>query len=149
MTYVLKLQISVPGRGLFLTPPREADKLRPDISFLLRNPNNNNNKTNLNTEEHRALTKLKLDTSRVVLTANKGVAMVIIDKKYYTNKAQVLLQDTNTYKVLNKDPTTRLKNKLIQTLNDIKQSGGPRDQKYRKLYPTSAVPQVLWPPQNT
>ena len=56
----------------------------------------------------------------------------IMDIQDYTNKAQALLQDTNTYKVLNKDPTTRLKNKLIQTLKDIKQSGGLSDQKYKK-----------------
>ena len=71
---------------------------------------------------------------------DKGVAMVIMDKQDYTNKAQPLLQDTKTYKVLNKDPTSRLKNKFIQTLEDIKQTGGISDSKYRKLYPTSAVP---------
>ena len=76
----------------------------------------------------------------MVFTADKGVAMVIMDKQDYTNKAQALLQDTNTYKVLSKDPNTRLKNKLIQTLKDIKQSGGLSDEKYKKLYPTSSVP---------
>ena len=50
-----------------------------------------------------------------------------MDQQDYTNKTQALLQDTNTYKVLNKDPTSRLKNKLIQTLKDIKQSGGLSD----------------------
>ena len=127
------------GRSLFPTPPREADELRSDISHPLRNPNHSN-KTNLTIQEHRELTELKQDTSRVVLTADKGVAMVIMDKQDYTNKAQPLLQDTNTYKVLNKDLTSRLKNKLIQTLKDIKQAGGLSDPKYRKLYPLSAVP---------
>ena len=88
----------------------------------------------------RALTQLKQDTSRVVLTADKGVAMVIMDKEDYTNKAQTLLQDTNTYKVLKKDPPSQLKNKLINTLKDIKQSGGLSMNKYKQLYPTSAVP---------
>ena len=64
--------------------------------------------------------------------------MVIMEKQDYTNKAQALLQDTNTHKVLNKDPTSRLK--LIQTLKDLKQSGGISDSEYRKLYPTSGVP---------
>ena len=57
----------------------------------------------------------------------------------WTSKAQSLLQDTNTYKVLPKDPTSHLKNKLITLLKDIKQTGGLNTQKY-KLYPTSAVP---------
>ena len=55
----------------------------------------------------------------MVLTSGKGEVMVIMEKQDYTNKAQALLQDTNTYKVLNKDPTSRPRNKLIQTLKDI------------------------------
>ena len=66
--------------------------------------------------------------------------MVIMDQQDYTNKAQALLQDTNTYKVLPKDPTSQLKNKLITLLKDIKQTGGLTTQKYKHLYPTSAVP---------
>ena len=55
--------------------------------------------------------------------------MVIMDKQDYINKAQALLQDTNTYKVLPKDPTSHLKNKLITLLTDIKQTGGLTTQK--------------------
>ena len=102
----------------------------------------NNNTTNnaTSTPQCRALTELKQDNSRVVLTVDKGVAMVIMDKQDYINKAQTLLQDTNTYKVLPKDPTSHLKNKLITLLKDIKQTGGLSTHKYKQLYPTSAVP---------
>ena len=62
-----------------------------------------------------------------------------MDQQDYNNKAQAL-QDTNTYRVLNKDPTPQLKNKLITLLKNIKQSGGLSTQKYKQLYPTSAVP---------
>ena len=78
----------------------------------------------------KALTQLKQDTSRVVLTTDKGVAMVIMDKEDYTNKAQALLQDNNTYKLLKKDPTSYLKNKLITLLKDIKETGGLSTNKY-------------------
>ena len=74
------------------------------------------------------------------LQQTRGVAMVIMDQQYYTNKAQALLHDTNTYKALPKDPTTQLKNKLITLLKDIKQTGGLTTLKYKQLYPTSAVP---------
>ena len=66
--------------------------------------------------------------------------MVIMDKEDYTNEAQALLQDINTYKVLKKDLTSYLKNKLITLLKDIKQTGGLSTNKYKQLYPTSAVP---------
>ena len=97
--------------------------------------NYNNNTTNnaTSTLQHKALTELKQDKSRVVLTADKGVAMVIMDQKDYINKAQTLLQDTSTYKVLPKDPTSHLKNKLINLLKDIKQTGGLSTQKYKQL----------------
>ena len=63
-----------------------------------------------------------------------------MDQQDYINKAQALLQDTNTYKVFPKDPTSQLKNKLITLLKDIKQTGDLTTQKYKQLYPNSAVP---------
>ena len=131
-------------------PAQEVDEFRSDVNKLLKQQQSHcNNQCNLNPTQHRALTQLKQDNSRVVLTADKGVAMVIMNQQDYTNKAQTLLQDTNTYKVLKKDPTSQLKNKLISLLKDIKQTGGFSTNKYKQLYPTSAVPQVLWPSQNT
>ena len=70
--------------------------------------------------------------------------MVIMDKQDYNNKANSLLQDTNTYKVLNKDPTNSLKNKFITIPKDIKQTGGLSSTKYKQLYPTSAVPHKFY-----
>ena len=122
-------------------PSNEAEELRSDVSHLLRQQHTqHNNNSNLNPVQCRALTQLKQDTFRVVLTVDKGVAMVIMDQQDYTNKANTLLQDTNIYKVLNKDHTNSLKNKLITILKDIKQTGGLSNTKYKQLYPTSAVP---------
>ena len=122
-------------------PSNEAEELRSDVSHLLTQQHNqHNNHSNLNPIQCKALTELKQDTSRVVLTADKGVAMVMMDKQDYNKKANALQQDTNTYRVLNKDPTNSLKNKLISILKDIKQTGGLSNTKYKQLYPTSAVP---------
>ena len=66
--------------------------------------------------------------------------MVIMDQEDYANKALGLLQDTNTYKVFPRDPTSQLKNKLISLLKDIKHTGDLSTNKYKQLYPTSAVP---------
>ena len=104
-------------------------------------------KPNLITEEYQALTQLREDTSRGVLTADKGVAMVIMEKPDYTNKALALLEDTNTYRVLNKDPTTKSKNKLKQTLKDIK-NWRTQQQKIQEIIPNQCCcPNFLWPPQ--
>ena len=122
-------------------PAQEADEFRSGVNRILKQQQQlHNNHCNLNPSQCRALAQLKKDNSRVVLTADKGVAMVIMDQEDYTNKAQALLRDTNTYKVLTKDPTSQLKNKLISLLKDIKQTGGLTTHKYKQLYPTSAVP---------
>ena len=131
-------------------PAQEADEFRSEVNRIQKQlQQQHNNHCNLNPSQHRALTQLKKDNTRVVLTVDKGVAMVIIDQEEYTNKAQALLQDTNTYKVLPKDPTSQLKNKLITLLKDIKQTGGLSTQKYKQLYPTSAVPLHFMACQNT
>ena len=118
-------------------PAQEADEFRSDVSKILKH---HNNQCNLNPSQCIALTQLKQDNSRVVLTADKGVAIAIMNQQDYINKAQTLLQDNNTYKVLPKDPNSQLKNKLISLLKDIKQTGGLSTNKYKQLYPTSAVP---------
>ena len=123
-------------------PAQEADEFRSEVNKILKQQHQqHNNHCNLNPSQHKALTQLKQDNSRVVLTVEKGVAMVIMDHEDYTNKAQALLLDTNTYKVLTKNPTSQLKNKLISLLKGIKQTGGLTTHKYKQLYPTSAVPQ--------
>ena len=71
---------------------------------------------------------------------DKGVAMVVMDKQDYTDKALSLLTDTNTYRTINKDPATKLRNQIINTLKDIKQTGGLNDSSYKNVYPTSAIP---------
>ena len=63
---------------------------------------------NISQEEFNAIKELKDDHSRVVLTADKGVAMVVMGREDYTNKAQQLLLGTNIYKLI---PTNELKNK--------------------------------------
>ena len=54
-------------------PSIEAEELRSDVSHLLRQKHTRyKNHSNLNAIQCRALTILKQDTSRVVLTADKG-----------------------------------------------------------------------------
>ena len=62
-----------------------------------------------------------------------------------------LLTDHDTNRPINKDPSNKLKNKLAQTLRDIKAQGGRSDHKYKRLYipHQCSSPKVLWAPQNT
>ena len=80
---------------------------------------------NITKDEHKALGELKEDTSRLVLTVDKGMALVVMDKEDYVQKAKELVEQS-TYRNITSDPTTRHKNKLINILKAIKSEGGNR-----------------------
>ena len=65
--------------------------------------------------------------------------MVVMDKQDYINKANQLLNQ-NTYKVISKDPTNTIKNKLINILKGIKTKSGLGINTYKSMYPTGCVP---------
>ena len=83
--------------------------------------------------------ELKKDKTRMILTADKGVSIVVLDKEEYTKKAVELLSQSS-YKKISTDPTNKYKNKLITLLKKIKTEGGMDDATYRRLYPTGASP---------
>ena len=62
----------------------DAMDLRLDINSLLRKAQAP--KPNLTKKERIGLAQLKKDKDRVILTADKGVAMVVMDKQEYVNK---------------------------------------------------------------
>ena len=59
----------------------------------------------------KAMKELREDDTRMILTADKGVALVAMDKEDYVKKAEDLLNQP-TYKLIPADHTTRQKNKL-------------------------------------
>ena len=112
------------------------DEFRSEVNKILKQQQQcHNNQCNLNPSQCRALTQLKQDNSRVVLTEDKEVAMVIMDQEDYTNKALGLLQDTNTYKVLPKNPTSQLINKLISLFKGYQTHRRPQHQQIQTTIP--------------
>ena len=81
--------------------------------------------------------ELKNDNTRIILTADKGVSMVVMDREDYIKKTEELLNQSR-YKAIPTDPTTKYENKLISLLKTIKVEGGINDTIYRRLYPTGA-----------
>ena len=53
---------------------------------------------NTTKEEQEAIKTLKEDSSHIVLTVDKGVALVVMDKSQYIDKFMDLLNDTKVYK---------------------------------------------------
>ena len=93
-------------------------------------------KPNLNKEETKGLPELRKDKDRLVLTADNGVAMVVIDKEEYIQKAENLLAQP-AYRTIDRDPTSKLKAKLITILRRIKRDTNMDEGMYKTMYPTS------------
>ena len=93
---------------------------------------------NLTQEELKALTELRKDSNRIVLTADKGVVLVVMDRKDYLDKASNLLSQP-VYRPIDRDPTKKLMAKLITLLRKIKRETGLEDHIYRYMYPTGCT----------
>ena len=70
---------------------------------------------NITKEERDAIKTLREDASHMVLTADKGVALVVMDKSQYVDKCMALLDDTKVYKPC-KDTTKKLHRDIQETL---------------------------------
>ena len=57
---------------------------------------------------------MKKDNTRMILTADKGVCLKVMDKKDYIEKSEELLSKP-TYKILPSDPTTRTQEQVDST----------------------------------
>ena len=117
---------------------REDDtmELKSDINSLLRKAEVP--KANLTKQEKIGLSQLKKDKDRVILTVDKGVAMVVMDKEAYNNKAQELLTKP-AYRVIPRDPTNKIKAQLITKLRKMKKDSNLDEGTYKAMCPTGCV----------
>ena len=99
---------------------------------------------NITIEEAKAIKELRTHQSGIILTVDKGTAMVFMDRQDYNCKALELLDDKDTYKPIFKDPTPKYKSQLINVLKSCKTQGQITQDTYNKLYPTCVSTQILW-----
>ncbi len=78
--------------------------------------------SNITPAERQALQTLQDNKDIMILPADKGRAVVVLDKSEYQQKAQALLNDTNTYKKLSKDPTNSNIKKMLDVIKPLKDS---------------------------
>ena len=89
----------------------EADEIRVEVKKALKRAQCSSRPSpNISKQEYQALKELKEDKSRVILTMDKGVSLVIMDRAEYNKKTEELL-NTGTYKKIPDDPTRKQKNK--------------------------------------
>ena len=124
----------------------KAEEFRVQVKVTIQKIQNQ--KPNITKGERIALTKLKKNPSRMVLTADKGVALVVMNTEDYKKKAEDLLKQ-HTYRVMASDATISLKNKLITLLKSMKAKVGIKEELYKKALPhRGRIPQILWAPKD-
>ncbi len=119
------------------TDSEQAASLRADcVKILKRAPLPRHN---VSRGEREALKRLKDERDIMILPADKGRAVVVMNSKGYTSKAKELLSDTTTYKPLKKDPTSKYSTQVIKKLQELKNSHEISETEYRKMYPTGCI----------
>ena len=116
----------------------DAMELRANINALLKKAKVP--KPNLTKEERIWLLQLKKDKDKVVLTADKGMAMVVTDKQEYISKAEELLAQP-AYRTIPKDPTNKIKAQLITKLRRIKKENNLDEGIIKPCIPQGVYPQ--------
>ena len=119
----------------------DAKELRANINSLLRKAKAP--KPNLTKQERLQLAQLKKDKDRVILTADKGVPMVVMDKEDYITKVEELLSQPAN-RVLPTDPTNQIKAKLITKLRKIKKDNNLEEGMYKAMCPTGCIPPMFY-----
>ena len=134
----------VPPVGVYITTIKnvcnqlqqgKAEELRGEIKTVLKKIQAT--RYHITREERKAIEELRRDKNRIILTTDKGVSMVVMDRDDYYKKAEDLLQQS-AYRSIPKDPTNKLKTRLISVLKCIKTEGGMNEATYKRLYPTGA-----------
>ena len=90
-------------------------------------------------DEREALKTLSKDKTITIFPVDKGRMMVVMDTEEYKRKAKELLSDTNTYKVLKKDPTAVYLKQLNKTIEDLYMNKTITVDLKQKLKPTSTL----------
>ena len=97
----------------------DAMELRADINSLLRKAQAP--KPNPTRPERLGLAQLKKDKDRVILTADKGVAMVVMGREDYITKVETLLSQP-AYRLLPRTPQTKSRPHSSLSLGESKRT---------------------------
>ena len=81
----------------------DCNGLYHDVNRFLNTDTNKPIHTNSTKAEHLALENLRKDKDHIIVTAGKGVALVVTDKAEYITKCKALLQDNSVYQHISKD----------------------------------------------
>ena len=115
----------------------EKSIIRYQVCGAIRSSDDSN--CQLNKDEQAALKSLKNNEDIVIAPADKGCAVVIMDKIEYIEKINEHLQDTETYEEKNVDTTPSLRVKINSFLKKLSDKTILSRQQYLHLFANSAT----------
>ncbi len=92
-------------------PDETKDIIRTNTASILDRAHLPQHK-NINNQESQALRNLKKDATRILMKADKGNSLVVLDRSDYDSKMENLLQDKSTYTVVRKPPFKKVEREL-------------------------------------
>ena len=113
----------------------DCSGINHDFNRILNTDTNKPINTNITKLEHLALENLKKDKGCIIVTADKGVALVVMDKTKYITKCEALLQDNSVYQHLSKDTSPTIHKELIKILQYYKNNNFISETEYTQLRP--------------
>ena len=122
-------------------PPKQTVALETFIhnveSELTSHDPHYDRKSNLTRQETKALHSLKKRTDIVIKPADKGSAVVVMDRDHYISEAERQLNDKDFYKLLEHDPTLEYAERVSQKLEAMVDEGHISEKNLEYLTVTS------------
>ena len=119
------------------------DETKQHIRHQIATNLNNKRPVKLDKTEQKAIKDLQNDNEIIILPADKGRMTVIMNKSDYIDKANTLLNDTETYQPLDTDPNKTTVNRINQKLKQLKDKD-----KLSETIPTTEFDQTMQPRLN-
>ncbi|XP_052259228.1 uncharacterized protein LOC127863640 [Dreissena polymorpha] len=122
-------------------PPKQSVSLETFIhnveSDISEAQTNTKMKSNLTKHERQALRSLKNNNDIIIKPADKGSAVVVMDKEQYISEADRQLGDARFYRRLDSDPTQEFQAKVVTKLKEMLHSGEISDKNFDYLSVTN------------
>ena len=116
-----------------------SDDTRNQLRHEVTNHLQHHRPVDLDRAEKQALIILKKDENIIILPADKGWTIVIMDKDNCIQKATDLLQDTNTCQQLKSDPNKGTVSCIKKNLKSLKDEQILENDTYLRIRPNDAV----------
>lgn len=96
------------------------------------------------TKDNQILSNLSRDPSILITRPDKGRGVVVLDRRDYVEKLEIILSDKTKFKLLDKDPTISRENALTSLLRRMKREEYLTKQEYQNIKPVGSVSARLY-----